>query len=125
MVSAADPLVLQAGEAVRQAFNAQRKTECTSLDPYNTSGAIQYAKRSKDSNETVFYTLEIVLGGDAVFARVAMHPRSPGSKFQLISSFPGPCEYGVQDQLAVSAHGTCLSVMHAMTTVFRASVPSS
>jgi hypothetical protein len=111
LISVADPLVIQAGEAVRNAFNAQRKATCSSIGLYNTRGAIQYAKKAVQSNGTVLYTMEIVLGDDAIFARVALLPNKVGAKFQLILSIPGPCESGVQEQLALSALGTLIHPM--------------
>jgi hypothetical protein len=105
LISAADPLVLQAGEAIRLAFNAQRATACPSISPYSTRGAIQYAKKAAETNGTFLYTLEIVFGGEAVYARVMMIPKNPSAKFRLVFSIPGPCEVGVEEQLAVSANG--------------------
>jgi hypothetical protein len=108
LISVADPLVIQAGEAIRNAFNSQRKTKCTSMKRYNSRGAIQYAKKLVQSNGTVLYTMEIVLGNDAIFARVALLPNQAviSSKFHLILSIPGPCEGEVREQLAISALGT-------------------
>jgi hypothetical protein len=106
LISAPDPLAIQAGEAVRIAFNAQRTEECKSMDLYHAQGAIQYAKKAEESNGTVHYTLEIVFDGDAVLARVDMLPDSRGATFQLIFSIPAPCESGLREQLAVSALGT-------------------
>ena len=113
LISVADPLVIQAGEAVRNAFNAQRKATCSSIGLHNTRGAIQYAKKAVQSNGTVLYTMEIVFGDDAIFARVALLPNKVGAKFQLILSIPqaGPCESGVQEQLALSALGTLIHPM--------------
>jgi hypothetical protein len=105
-VSLADPLAVQAGEAIRNSFNAQRATTCPSINLYNTRGDIQYVKKLEESNGTVMYTLEIVFDEDVVFARVALLPKNLGSKFELIISTPGPCESGVQEQLAVSVRGT-------------------
>jgi hypothetical protein len=53
LISAADPLVIQAGEAIRNEINAQRKVVCASMDLYKTRGAIQYAKKAVQSNGTV------------------------------------------------------------------------
>lgn len=105
-VSLADPLAVQAGEAIRNAFNAQRSITCPSMNLYNSRGDIQYVKKIEESNGTVMFTLEIVFDEDVVFARVALLPNNLGSTFQLIISTPGPCESGVQEQLAVSARGT-------------------
>jgi hypothetical protein len=105
LVSVADPLVVQAGEAIRNAFNAQRMTVCPSLSVYSTRGAIQYAKKAVALNGTVLYTLEIVFDTKAVLGRVALLPNNVGPKFQVIFSIPGPCEGKIQEQLAVSALG--------------------
>jgi hypothetical protein len=105
LVSAADPLVVQAGEAIRNAFNAQRTTVCASMKLYSAVGAIQYAKKAVALNGTVLYTLEIVFGTNAVLARVALRQNNVGAKFQVIFSIPGPCEGRIQEQLAVSALG--------------------
>ncbi len=106
LISVAEPLVIQAAEAVRNAFNTQRKTACASLGYFNARGDIQYAKKADESNGTTLYTLEIVFGDSAVFAQVVLLPSNLNAKFQLISSIPGPCEDGVREQLAVSALGT-------------------
>ena len=105
LVSVADPLVIQAGEAIRNAFNAQRQSSCASLGLYGTKGAVQYAKKAVASDGTVLYTLEVVFDTSAVFARVALLPSVVGAKFQVIFSIPGPCEGEMQEQLAVSALG--------------------
>ena len=105
LVSSADPLVLQAGEVIRNAFNSQRTAACASINLYNARGTVQYAKRA-EMNGTVYYTLEVAFGGEVVFSRVKLLPKSLSAKFQLIFSIPGPCESGVQEQLAVSAFGT-------------------
>jgi hypothetical protein len=89
LVSAADPLVVQAGEAIRNAFNAQRTAVCASMKLYSAGGAIQYAKKAVALNGTVLYTLEIVFGTNAVLARVALQPKNVGAKFQVIFSIPG------------------------------------
>jgi hypothetical protein len=106
-VSVADPLVLRAGEAVRNAFNAQRRAACPSIGTYNKLGAIQYAKKAVETNGTAMYTLEIVFGSSAVYSRVALQPttKNAAAYFQLILSTPGPCEVDAPDQLAVSALG--------------------
>jgi hypothetical protein len=110
LVSVADPLVVQAGEAIRNAINAQRTTACSSMDLYITRGAIQYAKKAVALNGTVLYTLEIVFDTNAVLGRVALLPNNVGSKFQVIFSIPGACDGEIQEQLAVSALGTPMHV---------------
>jgi hypothetical protein len=117
-VSVADPLVIQAAEAVRNAFNAQRTASCASLGYFNARGATQYAKKAYESNGTTLYTLEIVFGDSAVFARVALQPKSSGTRFQLIFSIPGPCEDGVREQLAVSALGALIHAPPAMPNAY-------
>jgi hypothetical protein len=116
-VSLADPLAVQAGEAIRSAFNAHRAAVCPSMDLYNTRGDIQYAKKQVESNGTVMYSLEIDFESNrsnVVFARVALLPVSLDLKFQLIFSAPGPCDSGIQEQLAVSARGTRTKALFAM-----------
>jgi hypothetical protein len=113
-VSLADPLAVQACEAIRSAINAQRAAVCPSMDPYSTRGDIQYAKKQVESNGTVMYTMEIDFESDVVFARVALLPSSLDLRFQLIFSAPGPCESGVQEQLAVSARGTRIKALLAV-----------
>ena len=112
-VSVADPLVLRAGEAVRNAFNIQRRTDCPSIGTYNKSGAVQYAKKAVETNGTVLYTLEVVFGSTAVYARVALQPstKNTAAYFQLLVSIPAPCEDKAPDQLAVSALGACAHAM--------------
>ncbi len=39
--------------------------------PYNTRGSIHYAKKAEETNGTTLYTLEIIFGGDVVFAQVS------------------------------------------------------
>jgi hypothetical protein len=103
--SVADPLVIQAGEAVRNEFNTVRKTSCVSMGHYTTQGTIQYAKKAVALDGTTLYSLEIVFGTSAVFARVTLLPLNVGKKFQVILSTPGPCEGEIQEQLAVSSLG--------------------
>jgi hypothetical protein len=117
IISVADPLVVQTGETIRNTFNAQRKAACPSLELYSTRGAIQYAKKAVQSNGTILYTMEIVFGDEAIFARVALLPDNNGAKFQMILSVPGPCEGGVQEQLAISALGTLTMVIHPMLAI--------
>ena len=118
LVSVADPLVIQAAEAIRNAFNSQRTMSCASLGYYNVRGVIQYAKKTDASNGTTLYTLEVVFGDSPVFARVAMQPASLNAKFQLIFSIPGPCEGGVREQLAVSAQGAQMCALLAMPDLY-------
>ena len=108
-VSVADPLVLRAGEAARSTFNTQRRADCPSIGTYNKSGAIQYAKKAVETNGTALYTLEVVFGRTAIYARVALQPSTKNTTayFQLLLSIPGPCEAEAPDQLAVSALGVC------------------
>ena len=108
-VSVADPLVLRAGEAVRNTFNNQRRANCPSMGTYNKSGSVQYAKKAIETNGTALYTLEVVLGRTAVYARVALQPSTKNTTayFQLLLSIPAPCEAEAPDQLAVSALGVC------------------
>jgi hypothetical protein len=106
-------LVLRAGETVRNTFNTQRRADCPSIGAYNKSGAVQYAKKAVETNGTVLYTLEIVLGSTAVYARVALQPSTKNATacFQLLVSTPGPCDNKASDQLAVSALGACAHVI--------------
>ncbi len=114
-VSVADPLVIRAGEAVRNTFNTQRRADCPSVGSYNKSGAIQYAKKAVEPNGTALYTLEVVFGSHAVYARVALQPSTKNATayFQLLLSIPGPCEAEAPDQLAVSALGACAHAIMA------------
>ena len=105
-VSVADPLIVQAGGAIRTAFNIERNKTCPSKKIYKVQGAIQYARKAVASNGTFLYTLEVSFNDEVVFARVAMSPKKVGTRFQLIFSIPGPCEDRPQDQLAVSSLGT-------------------
>mmetsp|Transcript_41868 Transcript_41868/g.87501 ORF Transcript_41868/g.87501 Transcript_41868/m.87501 type:complete len:192 (-) Transcript_41868:9-584(-) len=102
-VSISDPLIVQAEAAIRTAFNIERNKTCASKNLY-AQGGVQYARKAMASNGTVIYTLEVNYDDEVVFARVGMLP--VGTRFQLISSIPGPCDGGPQDQLAVSALGT-------------------
>ena len=105
-VTISDPLVVQAGEAIRSAFNIERNQTCTSKALYAVQGVIQYARKAQALNGTAQYTLEVDFGDEVVFARVAMQPNTVGARFELIFSIPGPCKGEQQDQLAVSALGT-------------------
>ena len=115
-VSVADPLVLRAGEAVRNTFNAQRWVDCPSMGTYNKSGAVQYAKKAVETNGTVLFTLEVVFGSTAIYARVALQPstKNTAAYFQFLLSIPSPCEDKAPDQLAVSASG---AHAHALMTI--------
>ncbi len=108
LISVADPLVIRAGEYIRNAFNAQRKKTCKSMKLYNSRGVIQYAKKAVETDGTVLYTLEIVFDNAAVFARVALLPNNADAKFNLVLSIPSPCDGEIQEQLAVSSLGTLI-----------------
>jgi hypothetical protein len=104
-VSISDPLVVQAEKAIRNAFNMDRNNSCASKNLSDVQGEIQYARKAMALNGTVMFTLEVNFDDEVVFARVAMLPDKVDTQFQLIFSIPGPCDGGLQDQLAVSALG--------------------
>jgi hypothetical protein len=113
LMSVSDPLIVQAEEAIRTAFNIERNKTCASKNHYGVPGAIQYARKEVALNGTVMYTLEVNFDDDVVLARVAMLPNTVGKQFQLNFSIPGPCDDGPQDQLAVSALGTYNHILAA------------
>ena len=118
-----DPKVLRAAEALRIAFNSQRRQNCPALRPYDQPGKIKYAKRGMGDEGLGIYKIEVVFSdNDVVLGRVGHLPRSQqlvdpeaqaalndtrnlDGRFELLSSVPGPCDNGIPEQLAVSATG--------------------
>ena len=98
-----DHTTIQAAEMVRSTFNRHRLADCSSLPEYDRPGAIQYTIKWTDSKGRVMYSMEILFGEEVVFAQVAL--LSNNSKFQLLSSTPEPCTYGIEDQLALAFQG--------------------
>jgi hypothetical protein len=104
-VAISDPLILEAAEEIRAAFNVERNKSCSSKSLYEVQGEIQYARKKVASNGTVVYSLEVEFDDEVVFAHVAKLTSNVGIRFQVTFSTPSPCDDGIQNQLAVSALG--------------------
>ena len=98
-----DQRVTKAEEAVRSAFNVERTASCKKLPVYRQPGTIQYLIRSTEPNGSTTYLMEILFGNETVFARVMVSANK--TAFKVLSSTPGPCSTGIEDQLAVSLLG--------------------
>ena len=98
-----DQRVTKAEEAVRSAFNIERTASCKKLPVYRQPGTIQYLIRSTEPNGSTTYLMEILFGNETVFARVMVSANK--TAFKVLSSTPGPCSTGIEDQLAVSLLG--------------------
>ena len=96
----------EAAETVRAVFNLERARQCASQPTYDQPGTIKYLIKSAVFHGNVTYAMEIRFGSETVFARVAVSEDPSGIVgFHLLSSTPGPCSSGVEDQLAVSFLG--------------------
>ena len=98
-----DQRVTKAEEAVRSTFNTERSASCKKLPVYRQPGTIQYLIRSTEPDGSATYLMEILFGNEAVFARVMVSANN--TAFKVLSSTPGPCSTGIEDQLAVSLLG--------------------
>jgi hypothetical protein len=100
-----DPEVIEVEKYLRQSFNEIRRLNCSSFQNYDGQGSVQFVKRSAGKGGATQYDLEVVFGKETVFARISKGKSAAKKSFQLDSSVPGPCDDGVDTQLAISLAG--------------------
>jgi hypothetical protein len=107
-------LIANAAKFVRLSYNELRKSKCSKARVISNIKKIQSVQESFGSNGTRQYTMEIVFDTDVVLATIEHVPNRSDAEstqnqtFFLISSAPGPCDFGVQERLAVSSAGYLL-----------------
>ena len=117
-----EPSVLEAAEAFRLHINQARSENCKALPAVTGDLKVIYAKAGLASEGSTEYRIEVALGGDVFFARIARLPKFHQlidpfdrlkfndtdnllGRFRIMSCVPAPCSTAAVDQLAVSASG--------------------
>ena len=135
MTSINETEVTEAAEAFRLQLNKARHELCSNFPTFSEAAKIIYAKSGLASEGTIEYRIELALGGETFYVRIAklskyhqlVNPVESRTyndtenllgRFRVMSTVPEPCSKEITHQLAVSASGPRLSQILAFRKVY-------